>query len=62
MIGMVSLQDIIDAMDFGTDEFHSYLNKKTGEIITIRGFLHIPSKRFNPNVALDFSRHGSATK
>ena len=35
MTGMVSLQDIIDAMDFGTDEFHSYLNKKTGEIITI---------------------------
>ena len=35
MTGIVSLQDIIDAMDFGTDQFHSYLNKETGEIITI---------------------------
>jgi len=35
MTGIVSLQDIIDAMDFGTDQLHSYLNKETGEIITI---------------------------
>ena len=35
MTVIVSLQDIINAMDFGTDEFHSYLNKETGEIVTI---------------------------
>jgi len=32
---IVSLKDIIGAMDFGSDEFHSYLNKETGEIVTI---------------------------
>jgi len=32
---VVSLKEIIIAMDFGSDDFHSYLNKDTGEIITI---------------------------
>ncbi|MDZ7844631.1 MAG: hypothetical protein U5K99_07515 [Anaerolineales bacterium] len=33
MTNIVSLQDNIDAMDFGTDKFHSCLNKETGEEI-----------------------------
>jgi hypothetical protein len=35
MTVVVSLKDIIHAMDFGSDEFHSYLNKETGEIVSI---------------------------
>ena len=29
----MKLQDIIDQIDFQTDEFHSYINTETGEII-----------------------------
>ena len=32
---VVSLQDVVDAMDIQGDEFHAYLNKVTGELITV---------------------------
>jgi hypothetical protein len=32
---VVSLQDMVDAMDMQSDELHAYLNKVTGELITV---------------------------
>jgi len=35
MTVIVSLRDIVDAMELASDEVHSYLSKENGEIITI---------------------------
>ena len=32
---VVSLKDVVDAMDMQGDEFHAYLNQVTGELITV---------------------------
>ena len=35
MVVVVSLRDVVDEMDVMNDEFHAYLNKETGELVTI---------------------------
>lgn len=35
MATVVSLEDVVDAMDLPNDEWTSYLNPKTGEIVTV---------------------------
>ncbi|HIK17606.1 MAG TPA: hypothetical protein IGS53_20260 [Leptolyngbyaceae cyanobacterium M33_DOE_097] len=35
MVLIVKLQDIVDEMDTLSDELHAYLNKQTGELVTI---------------------------
>ena len=32
---VVALKDVVDAMDLPNDEWTSYLNSKTGEIVTV---------------------------
>jgi hypothetical protein len=35
MTVVVSLRDVVDAMDTLSDEIHAYLNKETGELVSI---------------------------
>jgi hypothetical protein len=35
MAAIVSLRDVVDAMDLPNNEWTSYLNPKTGEIVTV---------------------------
>jgi hypothetical protein len=37
MSAPVSLKDVVDAMDFQSDEMTNYLNRRTGEIVPIAG-------------------------
>jgi len=35
MVLVVKLQDVVDEMDTLSDELHAYLNKQTGELVTV---------------------------
>ena len=35
MTGVVSLRDVVNEMDVMSDESHAYLNKETGELVTV---------------------------